>query len=122
MNKTIVKLVMPAFFGVSMLMSCGNNGFDVQDVKNENTNFKVYGNCGMCEKRIEKSLKGVTGVSNADWDQRTKIINVSYESDKISIDQIKEKIAEVGYDTDSHRADESVYSELPGCCQYDRPE
>lgn len=121
MKKTLLKLVIPAFFGVSMLMSCGD-GFDSQNEKNDNTTFKVFGNCGMCEKTIEGSLKGVSGISHADWDQTTKKMIVSYESNKISIDEMKEKIAGVGYDTESHRAKESVYSELPGCCQYDRPE
>ena len=26
--------------------------------------FKVYGNCGMCERRIEGALKGVKGVES----------------------------------------------------------
>ena len=34
--------------------------------------FKVYGNCSMCEKRIEKAALAVDGVSKADWDKETK--------------------------------------------------
>ena len=36
-------------------------------------------------------------------------------------EDIKQKIADVGYDSDSHRAKDEVYNSLPGCCQYDRP-
>lgn len=120
MKKTIVKLVMPAFLGVSMLMSCGN----VQESTDSlvKAEFKVYGNCGMCEKKIEGALNGQDGIGTADWDRETKMITVSYNPEKMNEDKIKDKIAGVGYDTDSHRADESIYSELPGCCQYDRPE
>lgn len=32
---------------------------------NKTEKFKVYGNCGMCESRIEKAAKGVEGVSKA---------------------------------------------------------
>ncbi|MCT4583255.1 MAG: cation transporter [Flavobacteriales bacterium] len=120
MKKTMLKLVMSAFLGVSMLMSCGN----AQESNDSLTKaeFKVYGNCGMCEKTIEGSLNGQDGIGNADWDRETKMITVSYNPEKMNEDKIKAKIAGVGYDTDSHRADKEVYSELPGCCQYERPE
>jgi copper chaperone CopZ len=84
--------------------------------------FKVYGNCGMCEKTIEGALKGVKGIDKADWNKETKMIDVVYHTHDISLDDIKKKIAEVGYDTEEHRASEKVYNNLPGCCQYERPE
>ena len=117
MKKTMLKVVMPAFLGVSMLMSCGSDNKSLTTAE-----FKVYGNCGMCEKRIEGSLNGKDGIGEADWDQNTKMITVTYDSAKMDENKIKAKIAGVGYDTETHRAKESVYSELPGCCQYDRPE
>lgn len=115
----MLKLVMSAFMGVSMLTSCGN----VQESNDSlsKAEFKVYGNCGMCEKTIEGSLNGQDGIGNADWDKETKLITVTYDAEKMNEDKIKVKIAKVGYDTDSHKADKSVYSSLPGCCQYDRP-
>ncbi len=83
--------------------------------------FTVYGNCGMCEKTIEGSLKNVNGIELGDWDKETDIMTVSYDPETISLDDIKQKIANVGYDSDSHRATEEAYNNLPGCCQYDRP-
>ena len=83
--------------------------------------FTVYGNCGMCEKTIEGSLKGVNGINLGDWNKETDIMTVSYDPTAITLDEIKQKIADVGYDSDTHRAKEEVYNELPGCCQYDRP-
>ena len=29
--------------------------------------FKAYGNCGMCERRIESALTQMPGVVSADW-------------------------------------------------------
>ena len=84
--------------------------------------FTVYGNCGMCERTIENSLKNVDGVSKRDWDRETDVMTVVYNPKKISLDEIKQKIADVGYDSDTHRAKDEVYSSLPGCCQYERPE
>mgnify|MGYP000675200494 CR=1 FL=1 len=83
--------------------------------------FTVYGNCGMCEKTIEKSLKGVKGIQVADWNKETDQMTVSFNSKIISLDAIKQKIADVGYDSDTHRAKDKVYNSLPGCCQYERP-
>lgn len=82
--------------------------------------FKIYGNCGMCENRIESALKTIEGVQSADWDVDTKMLTLSYDDKSISLDDIQQKIAAVGHDTDKYRAKDGVYAELPGCCQYDR--
>jgi copper chaperone CopZ len=89
------------------------------DVKTEQ--FKVYGNCGMCKRAIEGSLKDVDGVTLADWSKETDQMTVTFNPEKITLDAIKQKIADVGYDSDTHRAKDEVYNSLPGCCQYDRP-
>ena len=73
----------------------------------------------MCEETIEGSLK-VDGVSDADWDKDSKLIKVSFDSTKISLDQIQKKIAEVGYDNDKYKADSTSYKNLHECCQYER--
>ncbi|MBC8265813.1 MAG: heavy-metal-associated domain-containing protein [Flavobacteriales bacterium] len=83
--------------------------------------FKVFGNCGMCERTIESSLANIKGIEKADWNKETKMMKVIFDEKQISLDEIKQKIAEVGYDTDKFRATEKVYNNLPGCCQYDRP-
>lgn len=81
--------------------------------------FKVYGNCGMCEKRIEKAVR-VEGVTSADWNVDSKIMKITYDAAKISNDQLQQKIAGVGHDTEKYMADNKVYEKLPGCCLYDR--
>lgn len=89
--------------------------------KEKTKKFTVYGNCGMCERTIESSLENVEGVSKADWDRDTKEMTVSFDMEFITLDAIKQKIADVGYDSESHRAKDAVYNSLPGCCQYERP-
>jgi periplasmic mercuric ion binding protein len=81
--------------------------------------FKVYGNCGMCKKRIEKAVK-LEGISSAEWNTDTKMMKVTYDAAKITNDQIQKKIAAVGHDTEQFTADDKVYEQLPGCCLYDR--
>ena len=82
--------------------------------------FEVKGNCGMCEKRIEKAAKAVDGVSSADWDQESKMIVVTLDSIKTSVHKVQMVIADAGHDTPMHKAKDEVYNKLPGCCKYDR--
>jgi len=79
--------------------------------------FKVAGNCSMCKDRIEKAAK-VEGVSKADWDSKTKMLTLTYDSSKVKSDDVLKKIAAVGHDTDKFKADDKIYAKLPGCCKY----
>ena len=83
--------------------------------------FKVYGNCGMCQTRIEKAAKSVVGVSKAKWDSDNMMLTVTYDAVKTKVIDIHKAVAKVGHDTDLEKADNTVYSNLPGCCKYDRP-
>ncbi len=83
------------------------------------TEFKVWGNCEMCEETIEGALK-VPGVSTADWDTETKQMKVSYDSAQITVDDIQQKIAATGYDTEKYKGSDEAYANLHECCQYER--
>lgn len=82
--------------------------------------FAVKGNCGMCEKTIEKAAKNVEGVTEADWDVKAKKITVTYDESKTNLDTIHKAIADTGYDTDKVKAKDEVYNKLHGCCKYER--
>ena len=121
MKKNILLIVFTiTIFGFSANALDQNADAVVQSEQSKEV-FTVYGNCGMCERTIESSLKDVEGITLADWDKETDQMTVSFDSTIISLDAIKQKIADVGYDSDSHRAKEDVYNNLPGCCQYERP-
>jgi copper chaperone CopZ len=81
--------------------------------------IKVYGECGMCKSRIQKTLK-IDGIVMADWNTETKFLVVTYDAAKISNDDIQKTIAAVGHDTEKYTAIDSVYQKLPGCCHYER--
>lgn len=106
------------FITLTMILAFGVSTF-AQDLKTEKV--KVYGNCEMCEKRIDKSAKSVNGVTKASWNQDTKMLEVTFDPTKTSIDKIQVAVSKVGHDTDATRADDKTYSSLPGCCKYDRP-
>ena len=87
---------------------------------NKTEKVKVYGNCGSCEKRIEKAALSVDGVSTADWNKDTKMLAVTLDENKTNLDNVQKAIAKVGHDTNKYKATEEAYNDLPSCCQYDR--
>ena len=90
--------------------------------KKKTESFKVYGNCGMCETRIEKAVGAVEGVLKADWDVKTDMLKVTYKPGVVELKKIHEAAAQVGHDTDLVRAKDEVYEKLHACCKYERPE
>jgi periplasmic mercuric ion binding protein len=94
-----------------------NNSFAQTASKDET--IKVWGNCGMCKKTIEKAATKA-GATSADWNEDSKELKVSYASDKTSSDKIQKEIAKSGYDTQGFTAPDKAYDKLHGCCKYDR--
>lgn len=105
---------------VSVLMVLGLGSMTLLAGPGKTEKFKVAGNCGMCETRIEKAAKSVDGVTSAEWDKDTKMIEVSFDDTKADIQKIHEVIAGVGHDTELVKADDETYDNLPACCKYER--
>ncbi|MFT6747582.1 MAG: mercuric ion binding protein [Glaciecola sp.] len=89
------KIILSAFT-VALLVSCGVKQSN-SITSNSHGSFKVYGNCGMCEKTIEGSLTNIDGVTPADWNKETKQMEVEFDSTAISINGVKSKIAGIGF-------------------------
>lgn len=113
-----MKRTMKSILIVALLL-LGLGSLQAQTAKAE---FKVYGNCGMCEARIEKAAESVEGIESADWDKETKMIVVKYDPAQVETLEVHKAIAKAGHDTEKVKADDKTYDELPGCCQYDREE
>lgn len=89
--------------------------------KNKNETFRVEGNCGMCESRIEKAAMKVKGVKLASWDSKSKDFTVIFNENTCSLDHIKSAIVKIGHDIDTLKANQAVYDKLPACCKYRDP-
>jgi len=91
------------------------------------TNFQsdysvgVKGNCGTCKSTIEKAVKGLDFVKNAEWGSKTKILDVEFiDSVNFDLEALNSAINESGYETMNTTANQSAYDALPPCCKYDR--
>lgn len=107
--KSFLSFVLAAFIAAPLLLA--------QDTSPVEAKVKVYGNCGMCKKRIEKAVS-INPVKFAKWDKSTKVLTVAYLPAKITLDSLEQRVAAVGHDTDRFKAPDSVYASLPGCCLY----
>ncbi len=89
-------------------------------IKNSRTvNVRIDGDCGMCEKTIER-VGTVKGESAVDWDVDTHMASVTYDSMRTDLDVVLQRVAQAGYDNERFLAPKEAYSKLPGCCQYER--
>ena len=80
--------------------------------------FTVYGACGMCKDRIEKTASGFEGVQSAEWDIEANMLTLSYDPEQVNLDNVHNKLAAAGHDTDEVKASDEVYEALPACCHY----
>lgn len=77
--------------------------------------------CGSCKMRVEKALQATDGVDAVSVDLDTKNVKVKYNPEKLSENQIRLVIANLGYDADDMKKDETAFTKLPQCCQKPMP-
>lgn len=90
-----------------------------KDPTQKKETLKVWGECGMCKKTIEKAAKD-SGAATANWDTGSKLLTITYNTNKTSNQKIQQAIATAGYDTRDLTADNAAYDKLHDCCKYDR--
>lgn len=61
--------------------------------------FNVDGmSCGHCKAAVEKALKGLEGVQAAEVDLAAKIVQVTYDANKVNRDTLAGAITDAGYE------------------------
>ena len=81
----------------------------------------VKGNCGMCKTTIEKAVKELDFVVDAEWGIQSKILDVKFnDPSNFDVDALNSAITESGYETMNTSANQTSYDALPMCCKYDR--
>ena len=107
MKKIILLLLMIPFFSVSQTKS-----------KSVKETFVVSGNCDMCKKRIETATLKLNGVKYVNWNKETSNFSIIYNNKKVTIYEIRNKIAESGHDNGDYISSLESYDNLPNCCRY----
>lgn len=130
--KTIYKIILFALTGlfIGYGITTITNSEEVEIVDNNKaetiielmgteTSFAVKGNCKMCKKTIETSALSLDGVHKANWDVKTKQIDLVYDEQLVELMTIHNTIAASGYSTELVDLNQEAYDNLPLCCQYD---
>lgn len=87
------------------------------DAKKQTVIIKTSAECGMCKERIENKLNYTKGISFSELNYETKELTVKFKTEKISLEEIKKILSELGYDADDVKANPVTQKELPMCCQ-----
>jgi hypothetical protein len=75
----------------------------------------------MDKRRIETAASSVEGVKLAVWDEYTQVLTLTYSVfKKDAVDNVQQKIAAAGNDTEKYRANDTAYQKLPDCCHHTR--
>jgi hypothetical protein len=89
-------------------------------IKNAKTDVvKVSGKCDTCKHTIELAANK-KGLVSAEWNVNSKMLTMTYNSQKTSADEILKRVAYAGYDNEKYMAPNDTYEQLPPCCQYER--
>lgn len=85
--------------------------------KYETVVIQTSAECGDCEERIEGLLNYTKGVKYSELDVESKNLTVKFQPAKITMETIKQKLVELGYDADEMKANPEAQKKLPSCCQ-----
>ena len=88
--------------------------------KSTKAQFVVLGECEMCKDRIQRATYKIKGVKYSSWSIPQNKLSIIYNSNKVSLNEIKKKIAEAGHDSEDFKATDEAYANLHSCCKYDR--
>ena len=130
--KTIYKIILFALtvlfigYGITTITNSeeveivdNNKAETIIELMGTETSFAVKGNCKMCKKTIETSALSLDGVHKANWDVKTKQIDLLYDEQLVELMTIHNTIAASGYSTELVDLNQEAYDNLPLCCQYD---
>ncbi|MCU0423263.1 MAG: cation transporter [Bacteroidia bacterium] len=81
--------------------------------------IKTSAVCDMCKETLEKAMAYEKGVKSSELIVETKILTVTFDPKKTSLDKIRLAISNSGYDADQVLANPKSYGNLPACCKKD---
>ena len=113
MMKTITTHYFKSLLFIVFVFFMGN--YSAQ--KSQTIVIKTSAQCGLCKDRIEEVMNFVPGVQFAELNLEDMSLKIKYRAKKISAEEIKVHISEIGYTADDVKANEEAMKKLPLCCQ-----
>jgi len=88
-----------------------------KSVKAQKVVIKTSTQCGMCKEKLEGELNYIKGIIYSELDVPNQKLTVKFKPNKISLVELKNLIAKIGYDADEVKAKEEDVLKLPKCCR-----
>ncbi|MFT6501315.1 MAG: copper chaperone CopZ [Crocinitomicaceae bacterium] len=85
--------------------------------KIQTVKIKTSAECGQCKDRLEEKLNYTKGVKFSELNLTENLLEVKFNSEKISLEQVKNVIVDLGYDADEMKANAKAVENLPSCCK-----
>ena len=85
--------------------------------KSKTVVFKTSAQCGMCKERIEEVMNFVPGVKYAELNLKDMSLEIKFSTKKITADELKKRVAAIGYTADDVEPKQEDVKKLPLCCQ-----
>ena len=101
------------FFPVVIFISSGY----LTAQKSQTVTFQTSAQCGMCKERIEKEMNFVSGVQFAELNMEDMSLTIKFKSKKTTADDLRKRVAAIGYTADDVLPKEEDVKKLPLCCQ-----
>ena len=73
--------------------------------------------CEFCKAAIEAGLIKTAGILSVVVDLKGKMKSDRYDGDKLSLEDLEQAIADLGYQANGRLAEPSAYASLPDCCK-----
>lgn len=70
-----------------------------------------------CVEKIEEAAEAVDGVIQTNWDDKKGELEIVFQKDKISFDEIEQAISDAGFNTPNYNAPEDDVKQLPEDCR-----
>jgi mercuric ion binding protein len=102
---------------LSLFIFIGTIGFSQKAEKFKTIIIQTSAECGDCKARLEGKLNYTSGIKFAELDLESKKLTVKFATSKITEEEIKLIINEIGYDADDQKAKKEAVQKLPLCCQ-----
>src|SRR5258705_11639399 len=91
-----LNIVLSFVFIIAAMFTANAQKASIGSLQKEN--IKVWGECGMCKKKIEKAAI-TAGAETASWNEDNKVLAVAYQTRKSNAASIQQAVAAVDYDT-----------------------
>ena len=109
-----IKLKLSTIFFSVVLFFCTAH---LSAQKSQTVTFQTSAQCGMCKERIEKEMNFAPGVQYAELNMDDMSLTIKFKSKKTTADDLRKRVAAIGYTADGVKPKEEDVKKLPLCCQ-----